>query len=308
MAREKYRFIDLFAGIGGFRFAAESLGWQCVYSSEIDANARKAYAANFGHEPGGDISLVDARDIPDFDVLLAGFPCQPFSIIGKQRGFEDTTRGTLFFQIARILKEKRPTAFVLENVPQLTSNNGGKTFATILATLDKLGYDADWQVLNALGFNLPHNRRRVFIVGTRRANAVFEKGPWPKARKTFPALSKILETNPDPRHFVSAHIRDKRLNRHNPAVTPSIWHENKSGNISSHAFSCALRANASYNYLLVDGVRRLTPREALRLQGFPERFKVVCSDNATRRQAGNAVAVPVVKAVLKRLRPLGEDA
>ncbi len=291
-------FIDLFAGIGGFRIAAESIGWQCLFSSEIDAHCRRAYAANFGEEPTGDIRDVDASEIPDHDVLLAGFPCQPFSIIGKMNGMRDR-RGTLFFEIERIIHAKRPRWIVLENVKQLISNDGGMTLKTILKSLESLGYAVDHRVLNALEFGLPQKRERIFIV----ANRIGAQIEWHRLKsKKMKSLSRVLEQDAPTKHYVSEHIRRKRLDAHTPSASPSIWHENKGGHISSYPFSCALRANASYNYLLVDGVRRLTPREMLRLQGFPEHFKIVCSDSQTRKQAGNAVAVNVVSAVLSEIQ------
>ena len=169
-SEKNIKFIDLFAGIGGFRYAmqqaADSLGVgsECVFTSEFDLSCQKTYSANFGDMPSGDITKIDAGVIPDHDVLLAGFPCQPFSIIGRMRGFEDT-RGTLFFDIARILKEKKPSMFVLENVKLLVGHNKGATFRRIMETLDDLGYHATYKVFNALNFGLPQKRERVFIVG-----------------------------------------------------------------------------------------------------------------------------------------------
>ncbi len=294
------RFVDLFAGIGGFRLAAESLGWHCVFSSEIDEHCASAYAANFGDKPFGDIQLLDGSVVPDHDVLMAGFPCQPFSIIGKMNGLQDT-RGTLFFEIERILRAKRPMWVVLENVKQLVSNDGGATLSTIVRSMANLGYKVDYAVLNALEFGLPQKRERVFIVGNR-IGARFD---WDRLeRSKMKNLDEILDENIPSKYFVSERIRRKRLNKHVPEISPSIWHENKNGHISSYPYSCALRANASYNYLLVDGLRRLTPREMLRLQGFPESYKIVCSDAQTRKQAGNAVAVPVVRAVLEEISTL----
>lgn len=297
----KLRFIDLFCGIGGFHSAAASLSMECVFACDIDADCRTAYKHNYGLEPASDICSVDARDIPDMDLLLAGFPCQPFSIIGHRNGFDDA-RGTLFFEIARILAEKRPRGFVLENVRQLASHNKGETLKHILEILEELNYDVDYRILNALNFGLPQKRERVMIVGFRNDLGFKAEGfAFPSTKIAMKPLSDVLEQNPDPRHTVSERIRKARYEAHTPKVSPAIWHENKAGNISSHPFSCALRAGASYNYLLVDGERRLTPREMLRLQGFPDTFDIVCSDGQTRKQAGNAVPVPMVKAVLERV-------
>lgn len=290
-------FVDLFAGVGGFHLAATGLGLECVFASEIDPGAKSVYRANFGMEPEGDISRVDAKSVPDHDLLCAGFPCQPFSIIGSRQGFEDT-RGTLFFEIVRILKAKRPAAFILENVKQLQSIGGGLVMSRILECLGELGYEVQHRVLNALDFDLPQKRERVIIVG--RLNGL-DRFAWPQPRKQKLSLSDILEQKPDKRHYASPRIRKARKSVHRPAVKPAIWHENKGGNISSHPFSCALRAGASYNYLLVDGERRLTPREMFRLQGFPDSFVLHDKVSQCRKQAGNAVPVPLVEAVMRQL-------
>ena len=242
---------------------------------------------------------IDETEIPDHDMLLAGFPCQPFSIIGDKQGFEDT-RGTLFFDIARILKQKSPSAFLLENVRQLMSHNKGRTFAVIQETLSQLGYTIYYEILNALDFGLPQKRERVFIVGFQEP-ITFE---FPKGIGEYKPLSEILEPDDevDPNLFASAHIRKSRRDKCKiDPFFPSIWHENKGGNISVLPFSCALRAGASYNYLLVNGVRRLSGREMLRLQGFPEDFKIVGNMMQLRKQTGNSVAIPVVHAIAEKM-------
>lgn len=301
------RFIDLFCGIGGFRYAAryafEKLGieGECVFSSDIDKYAQKSYEANFFEKPVGDITKIDAKDIPDFDLLFAGFPCQAFSICGLQKGFADNTRGTLFFDIARIIKEKRPRAFVLENVKNLASHDRGNTLKTILSVLrDELDYHVEYKLLNALDFGLPQKRERIVIVGSKKP---FEMD-WSFDIDKKKTLSDVLETDVDKKYYASADIVAKRKSMHSAKEYPSIWHENKSGNISSYPYSCALRAGASYNYLLVNGERRLTPREMLRLQGFPDEFKIVVSDTQIRKQAGNAIPVDMVAKVVKKFLPL----
>ena len=296
-SREIRTFADLFCGIGGFHYAAESLGLECVFACDIDDDARRQYEHNFGRAPEGDIAQIDCDRVPDHDILFAGFPCQPFSIIGKREGFADK-RGTLIFEIARFLNAKLPQAFVLENVRQIATNRNGKTMDAILGTLSEAGYDCDFKVLNALDYGLPQKRERMIIVGMRYGLGEFA---WPPKFKTRLSLSDILEASPDPRHFASEYIRKNRREKHSAKVKPAIWHENKSGNISSHAFSCALRAGASYNYLLVNGERRLTPREQLRLQGFPDQFEIIGRDSKIRKQAGNAVPVPLVRAVIREV-------
>ncbi len=296
------RYVDLFCGIGGFRIAAEQIAdelgipGKCVMSSDIDEDCRRAYEGNFSEKPAGDITAIDAKDIPDHDILLAGFPCQPFSIIGHRKGFEDT-RGTLFFYIARILEAKKPTIFLLENVKLLAGHNNGKTLKRIMAALRDLGYYADFRVLNALDFGLPQKRERIFIVGLKKPCSF----DWPKGGISMTPLKEILEDNVPEQYYASEYIRMNRLKKHKPTEEPTIWHENKAGHISAYPYSCALRAGASYNYLLVNGVRRLTPREMLRLQGFPDSYKIICNYSQTRKQAGNSLPVPVAKAVLKNL-------
>lgn len=293
-----FKYIDLFAGIGGFHQAAKALGGECVFASEIDKDAQKAYEFNYDIKPYGDITKIDASDIPNHDILFAGFPCQPFSIIGNRLGFNDI-RGTLFFDIARILKEKKPRMFMLENVKQLKGHNNGQTLKTILLTLENLGYKVSWNILNALDFGLPQKRERTIIVGflNHEVNFLF-----PKRKSPF-NLKNILQDDKevDKKYFASDYIVKKRKEAHESEYYPGVWHENKSGNISSYPYSCALRAGASHNYLLVNGVRRLTPRECLRLQGFPDSFQIVCSDAQTKKQAGNAVPVNMIKEILKEI-------
>jgi DNA (cytosine-5)-methyltransferase 1 len=303
----KIKFIDLFCGIGGFRYAANQcfkkygIDGECVFSSDIDKPAQESYHANFGEWPSGDITKVDALDIPDFDLLFGGFPCQAFSIIGKREGFADKTRGTLFFEIARILKEKRPQAFVLENVKQLVTHDNGRTISTILSTLrEELGYYVDYKILNALDYGLPQKRERVVIVGSTRPFVM----KWPEQIINGKTLEDVLEKEVDKKYYASSKIVEKRKSMHTSKYKPAIWHENKAGNITSYPYSCALRAGASYNYLLVDGKRRLTPRECLRLQGFPDEFRMVVSDCQIRKQAGNAVPVDMIRCVLESFIPI----
>ncbi len=294
------RFIDLFCGVGGFRIAAQQAGiTNCVFSSDIDPYARQTYQANFGDMPAGDITNIPAADVPDHDLLFAGFPCQPFSIIGNGAGFRHSARGTLFFDIARILHEKRPRAFLLENVKRLERHDRGETLRIILETLEELGYFVSYRILNALDFGLPQKRERIFLVGfTYPVQFDWDFSPAP-----MQPLSALLEANPPLRYTASGHIQTKRRQAHQSPHPVAIWHENKSGNVTSYPYSCALRAGASHNYLLVNGQRRLTPREMFRLQGFPDSFKIVCADSQSRKQAGNSVAVPVVRAILARMLP-----
>lgn len=303
--KPRFTFIDLFAGIGGIRIPFDEMGYHCVFSSEWDAKACQTYFANFGTVPYGDITKIPAECIPKHDVLLAGFPCQAFSIMGKMQGFADT-RGTMFFEIERILKHHETPYILLENVKQLVGHDGGRTFETILERLRMLGYYVKWQILNALDFGLPQKRERVIIVGFKN-KADRDAFSFDIPYKPYD-LASILEPDEevDSSLFASEHILAKRQkNTEGKNIFyPSIWHENKAGNISVLDYSCALRTGASYNYLLVNGVRRPTSRELLRLQGFPEKYRIVVSNQDIRRQTGNSVAVPMIRMVARKINDL----
>ncbi|MDJ0510251.1 MAG: DNA (cytosine-5-)-methyltransferase [Crocosphaera sp.] len=300
------KYIDLFCGIGGFRIALELVCSQytvkdkkikpiCVFSSDIDSDAQKNYEVHFKEKPQGDITKIPVESIPKHDLLLAGFPCQPFSICGKLQGFEDT-RGTLFFEIARIINYHKPYIFILENVKQLVGHNKGKTLTTILEILSNLGYYTDYKVLNALDFGLPQKRERVFIVGFREPLSFV----WKKPNLSMKPLSEIIEKSVPEFYYASEQIQKNRLAKYqgNHQHEITIWHENKGGHISAYPYSCAMRAGASYNYLLVNGKRRLTEREMLRLQGFPDSFQLIGSYSSARKLVGNSVAVPCVASII----------
>lgn len=298
---DDFRFIDLFAGIGGIRLGFEAVGGRCVFSSELDADACKTYEANFGEYPFGDITKIDAAEIPDFDILLGGFPCQAFSIIGKKEGFANETCGTLFFDIERILKEKRPPAFMLENVRNLVAHDKGNTFRIIKSHLEALDYHVYAKVLNALDYGVPQKRERIIIVGFLE-DVMFEfPDPVPESERK--KLVDILETNIDSKYYVRDTIRKSRLERIKDKNYPKpyISHENIAGSITPHPYSSALRAGASANYILINDERRPTEREMLRIQGFPDTYKIVLSYTKVKHQCGNSVAVPVIKAVAKEM-------
>lgn len=296
-----FRFIDLFAGIGGIRLGFESVGGKCMFSSEWDKDACKTYEANFGEYPAGDITQIEAKDIPDFDILLAGFPCQAFSIIGKKEGFDNETCGTLFFDIERILKEKKPKAFMLENVRNLTAHDKGNTFKVIRTHLESLGYKVYAKVLNALDFGVPQKRERIIIVGF--LDDVSFSFPEPVPVEQRKKLVDILEKDVDDKYYVKERIRDSRLMRLKDPNYPKpyISHENMAGSITPHPYSSCLRAGASANYILINDERRPTEREMLRIQGFPDDYKIVVSYGKIKHQTGNSVAVPVIKAVAKNM-------
>ena len=280
----------------------EGVGGRCVFSSEWDRQAAATYEANFGESPNGDITKIDASSIPDFDILLGGFPCQPFSIIGEKAGFGHETQGTLFFDIERILKTKRPRAFMLENVRNLTAHDGGNTFRVIIRHLEALGYRVHSKVLNALDFGVPQKRERIIICGFLDDVRFEFPAPVPQTQRL--SLSDILEDDGlvDKGLWVKDSIRRSRVERMKVEIErPYITHENVGGSITPHHFSCALRAGASANYILINNERRPSARELLRIQGFPESFKIAGPYSSIRKQIGNSVAVPVIKAVASQM-------
>ncbi len=330
-----FTFIDLFAGIGGIRHGFQQQGGRCVFTSEWNSYAQKTYLANFPHEEGhllvGDITQVDAADVPDHDVLLAGFPCQPFSIagvskknaLGRPHGFADITQGTLFYDVARIIAAKQPKAFLLENVKNLLSHDKGKTFATILAVLrNELGYDVHYKVIDGQRF-VPQHRERILIVGFREPCGF----SWDDLRlpEAGPKLSSILHpqdsTQPAEAPFTEgakASVNAKYT------LTPNMW-------TYLQAYAAKHRAAGNgFGFGLVDGdkvartlsaryykdgseilvsqgprkrPRRLTPRECALLMGFPPGFKIPVSDTQAYKQFGNSVVVPAMEAVAKIMKP-----
>lgn len=303
-----FTFIDLFAGIGGIRIPFQELGGKCVFSSEWDSFAQKTYRVNFGEIPSGDITKIDAKTIPNFDILLAGFPCQPFSQAGLKKGFSDT-RGTLFFDIERIIAEKRPKAFLLENVKQLQGHDKGNTLKVIIEHLKKLNYTVDYKVLRAADFGLPQNRERLYIIGFNKdifklpKNFTFEY-PNPTYSKT--RLGDILETKIDDKYTISDKLYEGHLRRKQEHIAKgngfgfSLFNEN-----SPYTNTLSARYYKDGSEILIEqknkNPRKLTPRECARLQGFPEYFIIPVSDTQAYKQFGNSVAVPVVRAIAKQI-------
>ena len=296
-SKNKLKAIDLFAGIGGFRIGFSKENCEFIFSSETDKFARQSYEANFGEIPSGDITKIDEKDIPVFDILLAGFPCQPFSNAGKQKGFTDI-RGTLFFDIVRIIKYHEPKAVLLENVPRFKTHDNGKTLKTATNKLKHLGYKVYVDVLNAKDFGLPQNRERIFIVAFReKIDFIF-----PTSKKSKTQVGDILEKNTLPKYTISDNLWSGHRNR-----KQKNQKEGKGFGFSScNKKSTYTRAITARYYkdaaeILIEqsnaNPRMLTPREAARLQGFPESFKIVCSDMQSYKQFGNSVAVPVIKAL-----------
>ena len=322
----KFNFIDLFAGIGGFRLAMQNLGGKCVFTSEWDKDAKRTYKANFGERPFGDITKEETKAfIPDgFDLLCAGFPCQAFSIAGKRGGFEDT-RGTLFFEVAEIIKRKQPKAIFLENVKGLRNHNGGKTLATILNVLrNDLGYYVpEPQIVNAKDFGVPQNRERIYIVGFHPSTNVTEFNyPKPLDKKVTFADIKEKEV-PITKYFLSTQYVQTLVNH-------KARHEGKGNgfgyaiipdNEIANAVVCGgmgRERNLVLDHRITDftptthikgrvnreGIRKMTPREWARLQGFPDEFLIPVADASAYKQFGNSVAVPAIQATANEILKL----
>lgn len=309
-----FSFIDLFAGIGGMRIAFENVGGHCVYSNEWNKYSQQTYFANFGEQPDGDITKVNADDIPDHDVLVAGFPCQPFSIagvskkqsMGRATGFEDKTQGTLFFDVCRILKAKRPKAFMLENVKNLKSHDRGRTFRVITESLDELNYQIFHAILDGQNF-VPQHRERIIIIGfdrERYGNDIsFSFDISPVSPK--PVMRDILECEVDSKYTLS----DKLwlYLQHYAAKHRAAGNGFGYGIADPESISRTLSARYykdGSEILIAQGKknpRRLTPRECARLQGFPDSFKIPVSDTQAYKQFGNSVVVPLMENVANLL-------
>ncbi|WP_211356889.1 DNA (cytosine-5-)-methyltransferase [Phaeodactylibacter luteus] len=309
----KFKFIDLFAGIGGFRLAFQNLGGKCVFTSEWNKFSKKTYEANFGEVPFGDITKIDEDIIPDHDVLLAGFPCQPFSIagvskkksLGKEHGFKDETQGTLFFDIVRILDKKRPKAFLLENVKNLVSHDKGKTFKVIKGALEELGYSIHYKVLDGKHF-VPQHRERIFIAGFDKAiyNGEEEFG-FPELPDPSCIVEEILEQRVDPKYTLSDKLWNylqnyakKHKEKGNGFGFGLVDFEGITRTISARYYK-----DGSEILIPQEGKnpRKLTPRECARLQGYPESFVIPVSDTQAYRQFGNSVVMPLVRAIGNKL-------
>lgn len=320
----KFTFIDLFAGIGGFRMAFQNLGGECVFSSEWDEQARKTYYANYGDVPFGDITKEAVKNqIPrGFDILCAGFPCQAFSLAGKRLGFEET-RGTLFFDVAEILRRYQPKAFFLENVKGLVIHDRGRTFKTILNTLDEVGYVVpDPQIVNAMYFGVPQHRERIYIVGFRKDLGITKEDfTYPEQKEVTKKWIDVREENPVPaKYYLSTQYIQTLINH-------KARHEAKGNGFGydiipddgvAHAIvvgGMGRESNLVIDFRQTDltpttrikgevnkqGWRKMTPREWARLQGYPDNFKIVVADASAYKQFGNSVAVPAIQATAEQL-------
>jgi DNA (cytosine-5)-methyltransferase 1 len=334
--RPKLKGIDLFCGIGGFRLAMERNNIDCVFSSDIDAFAQKTYAENFGEKPYGDITKIDAKDIPAFDILTAGFPCQPFSYSGLNQGFEDKTRGTLFFDVLRIIEHHKPSMFFLENVKGLKSHNNGETLNIIVKSLEEQGYKIKWTVLNSLDFGVPQARERWYCVGFK-GEYDFQ---FPVGKREGIVINDIIDedSNNNNRlrladwemrmidyHFENVTDEKPRV-EHNSSVYNPASKKGRHGVFSFQKADKALRFHVgdfaktqiqemfyacknTYSPTIIAGRvpklwdlrRKLSVLEATRLQGFPDNFKFPVSDAQAYKQLGNSVSVPVIEAIMRKM-------
>ncbi|EFO68842.1 modification methylase HhaI [Lactobacillus iners LactinV 03V1-b] len=308
-----YKFIDLFAGIGGFRLALESFGAKCVYSNEWDKFAQETYQMNFGDTPGGDITQVDETSIPDHDILCAGFPCQPFSISGKQYGFEDS-RGTLFFDVARIVKEKRPKVVFLENVKNFATHDGGKTIRVVKNTMLELGYSFQFRVLNPINYGIPQKRERVYMVCFRN-DIERELFVFPQPFKLNRFVEDFLLPDNEVRDLIVNRtdlvLNDKVNINYNSPSTIRVGTVGKGGQgeriyspkgiaITLSAYGGGVFAKTG-GYLINGQTRRLHPRECARIMGFPDSFKLHPNMNQAYKQLGNSVVVDVLQLITQQI-------
>lgn len=332
----EFTFIDLFAGIGGFRIGAQENNGKCVFSSEWDKFAMLTYEKNFGEIPFGDITKINAKKIPRHDILFAGFPCQPFSYSGRNEGFKDKTRGTLFFDVLRIIEEKRPKMFLLENVKGIKSQDKGNTLITIIQSLENIGYHIKWKILKSYNFGLPQMRERWYCVGSLKPiNFQF-----PQGNEHKPTLKEIIDDSEQNESLKLSQFEKDRIDFHFKNVgngVERVQHDNSryephtkkgkhgvfsfqktDGSLRFHvgdraktqiqeAFYCTL---ASYSPTIIanrvpklwDLGRKLSVLESQRLQGFPDKYDFPVSDNQAYRQLGNSVSVPVVQAIIKEMK------
>ena len=292
---KKLKFIDLFAGIGGFHLALKSLDMECVFTSEIDTHARKTYAANFKDKYldhpdlfAGDIWKVDYKKIPDFDILCGGFPCQPFSQAGHKKGFKDNKDGNLFFSIEQILKNKKPKAFFLENVRHLKNHDNGNTFKIIYSTLQKLGYSFDYKIIKASEFGLPQHRPRIYMVGFYKP---YIKDMYKELAFTFPREIPLKKTMSD---IFKGRVTKELNSKEERKVGFTLRVGGGRSPIND-------RRNWD-GYIVNNKVVRINSKKGLEMMGFPKSFKMPVTENQAMKQLGNSVAVNVVKAVGKEIR------
>ena len=300
--KNKFTFIDLFAGIGGTRLGFESAGGKCVFTSEWDTFSQKTYEANFGDKPHGDITKIHTSDVPDFDVLLAGFPCQPFSSIGKRQGFEHATQGTLFYDVARIIMEKKPRAYMLENVPGLLTHDKGQTFEIIKKTLDELGYTVDYKVLNSAEFGVPQQRKRIYIIGFKKElvadNFEFD---FPIGKKKDVFINQFLERDAVG-YSISKKLQDGYMRKLDDG-RPMLVNQNSAVHVKTlvASYHKIQRLTGTFVSDGETGMRLFTESECKAIMGFPANYKIPVSRTQMYRQFGNSIVVPVVSAIAKKM-------
>lgn len=315
-------FIDLFCGVGGIRIGMETQGFRCVFSSDINTECQRTYAENFNDTPAGDITLIDEKEIPDHDILCAGFPCQPFSISGKQKGFDDT-RGTLFFEICRIIKEKQPRVVFLENVKHLIHHDHGNTLCVILRHLSELGYSVSWRVLNASDFGVPQNRERIIIIGSKDAEFDFDK----IHKQPRVTLKEILDKTGEFEYLeaddytlieepklqksglIFAGYRNKSIRK--VGVRPGTENLSRVHKQPNRIYSVngvhptlpSQETSGRYWILTEENrVRKLTLNECWKLMGFPQNYRKVSAVGEQYKQLGNSVCIPMIAAVAEEIK------
>lgn len=319
----KYKFIDLFAGIGGFRTGFEKNGYKCVFSSEIDEHAGEIYKINYGDDVYKDITKIDEKEIPNHDILLAGFPCQPFSIAGEKKGFNDT-RGTLFFDIERILKEKKPKTVILENVKHFKNHDKGNTLRVVLNSLEELGYTTNWKVLNAKDFGVPQNRERTIIVGSLNGikfnfNKLEKKAPiyikdiLEKENDAFEYLDEseyTLIENPKKQISGLIFIGYRNKNTRTKGTRENTTHLSRVHKQPNRIYSSegthptlSSQETAGRYFIYHNGrVRKLTIKECYRLMGFHDDFKLIGSKGKLYNRIGNSIVIPMVEEIAKQVK------
>lgn len=302
--REKQKFIDLFAGVGGMRMAFERNGCECVFSSEWDVFAQKTYFKNFGEMPFGDITSIDEKIVPEHDILVGGFPCQPFSSVGKRQGFEHSTQGTLFFDVVRIIKEKKPKALLLENVKGLVNHDGGNTFKIIKDTLkDELGYWVDTKILDSADYGVPQHRSRIYIVGfsDKVSKSDGFDFVWPKAKTKKVGIGKFIEAKKTG-YSISKHLQESYIYKVNDG-RPQVVDKKSDFPVKTlvSTYHKIQRLTGTFVKDGETGLRLLSHSECKAIMGFPEDFEFPVSRTQMYRQMGNSVAVPVVQAIAKSM-------
>jgi len=303
-SQQQFTFIDLFAGIGGIRLAFERANNRCVFSSEWDKFAQETYLANFNEMPCGDITQIPASQIPNHDILTGGFPCQPFSTIGKREGFEHATQGTLFFDIVRILKEKKPKAFLLENVPGLRTHDKGNTYRTILNTLrDELHYQTDDKILNAVNFGVPQHRKRIYLVGFAKEISEHPQFQfdWPEPNHEAVSIGQYVE-DIDEGYTISEHLHKSYIYKKDDG-RPQVIDKNSDFPIKTlvATYHKIQRITGTFVRDGKTGLRLLSENECKAVMGFPKDSKIPVSRTQMYRQFGNSVAIPVVSAIAKEM-------